>query len=1826
MSDMTVRQIVDQIYENMSNAIPELVLMLIALQEKNAVPPKNLPVQIGVVAQAADVLAQVADGLANDEYADFPDIQKDILDASDHVKKASVDIRGAANELVGNADRRAAYGNIMESTKMIGSCCIKLLAIVYGAFFKRAMGLAASTKKASEDIDPYTAGEDPQAFADAVSDACSRAGELAARIRELAENEESPLRRREMMEAADEIDRRSDALIEQCNEYLADLDNEEKRKAFIDELAAFNAAIDQQMKPVEVMKNEYEEQQAGHAREEEERAVAEAAAAEAAAAEAEALAAAEAALAVEIPPPSAKLTPIDVSQRHLTQEEFVEECYRQKDGYRDFVAAAEQGDAEESAACARALVERQRVLDAEATEMAAVWEDERKTDDAKKARREIEKGMPQVLIAAKAVLQDTENDQKRELLEKKFRDVDTALDAYQCLVEPPPKKTEEELAAEAAAAEMQAAIAARVARAAAAADAEEATVVMGGAGKVASRYDAREGVPEAADADEHNEPHVALMATAREAEEIMNALQAAAVREDQAEMVQAASDLEAISPYLINDMKRAAAGIRDKAHREEVQEKIRAYEEEILPRLQRAIDRVLANPDDEEAQAELAEAIRAARTAIDEIAALTNADALAEVEKAKRANATLCELAQQKDCDPCKFADAAAETAAHTQNVIDELRSRAARCEDPAKAARLNALADELETALAEMMEAARKARENPSAENIAALKAASARLDQALDASEAALNPEDAAVIAMAVAAKEREMARNVPAHVKKASKYDKREAVEAVAAADKEGQPHVALVANAQEVNDVLSAIQNAAARRDKAELLQAVSDLDALNPHLVDDMKRAAAGIRDPARREEVQEKIRAYEEEIIPRLQRAVDRVLANPDDEEAQAELAEAIRAARTAIDEIAALTNADALAEVEKAKRANATLCELAQQKDCDPCKFADAAAETAAHTQNVIDELRSRAARCEDPAKAARLNALADELETALAEMMEAARKARENPSAENIAALKAASAKLDKALDASEAALNPEDASKQGAALRRLDAQAVALQDATLVMASARRDMLMCAQLVEKDPEAYKKRMNEVAAKMEKAADAIRLSDEEQVAYDALRLADKYQELANAGCDGDKTGVQACAQLIADDREKLIEHARTLAATTQDAAVEQALTVAIAQLEELGDRPEQAAKAAIADRRRGAQAQAEAQTAQTILRAIADAANPRPIEAIAREEEKFAAAHEALRRAVEAGDAQAAHAAALEMQRASEAIAASAQHVAAHRTNTGLTPEEAKAVQVQARKLRADAAEAVRAAEQWKADAANVEAQQVMMARAEAAAQDIAELDSLMKVQPHYIAAKEREDLARMQNAVIAHRNAPETFEAAKLVVADQKALREAVEAAAAAKKVTPEDKRKMDAALGFIDKTIPAIVADSKVALTSPSAAQDAKVAQEIYEVQTAVMAIDAGMDAHTPLGDAKRAIVDARKAVTRAERAALAKNKREQEAATTDMKRALDMLKKLREDQKSALNAPGVDTEAVAKSLKEIDALTKDLEKLTKDRAHDNSTEVHAVALRMKAPLASLEEAVCVPRSEAAATKKKVAGISARARKAAASGKRTDLSGLLSAAQSLLDSLRGFEDASRDAAMAGANTERSKAALALDALLRGLEAGSIEATPETTKKIAKLMAQAAPIKQAAAVPEKQGFAASIDAAASEVHEACQQHQNLGVDTTPLADLLRKLAEAAKSNDRQNMLICARSIAAYINNFSKESNGIVKKCSKEFVQDKIQRNSMALRNFGTQLKVLIAVKVASDVGDSDSDDQIVSVVRSMARSLAEALDGMDMAARLK
>merc|ERR1711916_268723 len=110
-----------------------------------------------------------------------------------------------------------------------------------------------------------------------------------------------------------------------------------------------------------------------------------------------------------------------------------------------------------------------------------------------------------------------------------------------------------------------------------------------------------------------------------------------------------------------------------------------------------------------------------------------------------------------------------------------------------------------------------------------------------------------------------------------------------------------------------------------------------------------------------------------------------------------------------------------------------------------------------------------------------------------------------------------------------------------------------------------------------------------------------------------------------------------------------------------------------------------------------------------------------------------------------------------------------------------------------------------------------------------------------------------------------------------------------------------------------------------------------------------------------------------------------------------------------------------------------------------------------------------------------------------------------------------------------------------------------------------------------------------------------------------------TGRIIEELRKMAVAAKNNQRQQLLVSARTISQLIQEIWKELRKLSGKCQPlsdpwiAHTQDRIIKNGQALRNYATQLKILASVKAASSEPDSDADDQLITVIRSLGSSLA-------------
>lgn len=239
-----------------------------------------------------------------------------------------------------------------------------------------------------------------------------------------------------------------------------------------------------------------------------------------------------------------------------------------------------------------------------------------------------------------------------------------------------------------------------------------------------------------------------------------------------------------------------------------------------------------------------------------------------------------------------------------------------------------------------------------------------------------------------------------------------------------------------------------------------------------------------------------------------------------------------------------------------------------------------------------------------------------------------------------------------------------------------------------------------------------------------------------------------------------------------------------------------------------------------------------------------------------------------------------------------------------------------------------------------------------------------------------------------------------------------------------------------------------------------------------------------------------------------------------------------------------------------------------------------------------------------------------------------------GDNMDINGFLNLAQQLGDELAGLlgfaSDLARSQKGAANLSEDAAAALALDDLLRQMESQTVPggASGATLTDLNSLLDQLNKLgaDSAPAGPppgEEKTFDAVLERAAETIQTAVREAQMDNAVSEGIVAELRKLAVAARSGQRQAMLLSSRAIAANVSSLVSEIQSVLGKMGpknpKE--QDRLIRNSQALRNFATQLKILTSVKAASIDKDNDSDESLFSVTRGLGKVVADAIGGLDL-----
>ena len=107
--------------------------------------------------------------------------------------------------------------------------------------------------------------------------------------------------------------------------------------------------------------------------------------------------------------------------------------------------------------------------------------------------------------------------------------------------------------------------------------------------------------------------------------------------------------------------------------------------------------------------------------------------------------------------------------------------------------------------------------------------------------------------------------------------------------------------------------------------------------------------------------------------------------------------------------------------------------------------------------------------------------------------------------------------------------------------------------------------------------------------------------------------------------------------------------------------------------------------------------------------------------------------------------------------------------------------------------------------------------------------------------------------------------------------------------------------------------------------------------------------------------------------------------------------------------------------------------------------------------------------------------------------------------------------------------------------------------------------------------------------------------------------------LADLMRRLAEAARQGDKVGMIEITKEISVVVKQIMAFAKPYAVNCTDATLADTIHVGNNALGNFSTQLKILSAVKAASQGRDPTAESQLVACCgasRSRTRARAHAV----------
>ncbi|KYQ94436.1 putative actin binding protein [Tieghemostelium lacteum] len=110
--------------------------------------------------------------------------------------------------------------------------------------------------------------------------------------------------------------------------------------------------------------------------------------------------------------------------------------------------------------------------------------------------------------------------------------------------------------------------------------------------------------------------------------------------------------------------------------------------------------------------------------------------------------------------------------------------------------------------------------------------------------------------------------------------------------------------------------------------------------------------------------------------------------------------------------------------------------------------------------------------------------------------------------------------------------------------------------------------------------------------------------------------------------------------------------------------------------------------------------------------------------------------------------------------------------------------------------------------------------------------------------------------------------------------------------------------------------------------------------------------------------------------------------------------------------------------------------------------------------------------------------------------------------------------------------------------------------------------------------------------------------------------------IGSILKNLSIAASSNDKVGMINCSKQLSEHVNTYLQQAKETAAKCTDPKLKEQIITAAQAAKNFTVQLKIIAAVKAASEDDDPSSNKaQLVKCAKGLAKAVVQTINAVEI-----